>query len=277
MMTWNPKQIRQHKNAGEKLGIIKDEFKFFLLEKIKSKEDVYEKDCVEFIKNSYKKHGLVNDSKKEFAIVAFGVNTKEVHYFPQGKGLKLTPETLILLDIWARLSSPDGSANGGQARLDQKAAPYADTTFMFYYSKVKSDKKKGKKKIPKEMQKIWEVLVKSRDNAISYIKKEIKKGRMPRGLDIDRAAHDVIGESGLARGIKHTVGHSLGFDSPHGELPGINWREYSPILHNVGYTIEPGIYLETFGMRTELDFYVNEKHEMVITTPIQKEIELLTI
>lgn len=251
MKTWSLKQIEQHESAGEKLGIIKEEFKNFVLEKIKSKKDIYEKECVEFIKKSYKRHGLVNDHKKEFGIVAFGQNTKEVHYFPKNKGLKLVPETLVLLDIWAR--------------LDQKAAPYADTTFMFYYGG----------KIPKEIQKTWEVLVKSRDNAINYIKKEIKKGKMPRGVDIDRAAHDHIGGNGYSEAIKHTIGHSLGFDSPHGKLPGINWREYSPILHNVGYTIEPGIYLKNFGMRTELDFYVDEKNEMFITTPIQKDIEII--
>jgi len=249
---WTQKQIKQHEAAGQKLGIIKDEFKDFILEKIKTKKDIFEKECVEFIKKSYKKHGLVNDHKKEFAIVAFGKNTKEVHYFPKGKGLKLVPETLILLDIWAR--------------LDQKTAPYADTTFMLYHGK----------KISKDIQKIWEVLTKSRDNAINYIKKETKKGRMPRGLDIDREAHDHIGGNGYCEAIKHTIGHSLGFNSPHGKLPGINWREYSPILQNVGYTIEPGMYLKDFGMRTELDFYVNEKNEMIITTPIQKEIDLIS-
>ncbi|MDB5204076.1 MAG: peptidase [Candidatus Taylorbacteria bacterium] len=251
MKSWNQKQIQQHKTAGEKLGIIKDEFRDFILEKKNVKKDLFEKDCVEFIKRSYKKHELVNDDKKEFAIVAFGKNTNQVHYFPKGKGLKLIPNTLILLDIWAR--------------LDQKMAPYADTTFMFHYGK----------KIPKEIQKTWEVLIKSRSNAIEYIESEIKKNQMPRGVDIDRVAHDHIGSNGYSDAIKHTIGHSLGFDSPHGKLPGINWREYSLILKNVGYTIEPGMYLKDFGMRTELDFYVNDKNEMLITTPIQKEIEII--
>lgn len=261
--SWTRKQIKQHKIAGEKLGIIKDEFADFVIEKVKSKKDVYEKDCVEFIKKSYKKHGLVNDHKKEFAIVAFGENTKEVHHFPT-KDYKLSTNNLVLLDIWAR--------------LDQKGAPYADTTFMFYVkskSKTQNSKLKVKDKKLEEYNKIWEVLVKSRDNAINYTKKEIKKGRLPRGVDIDRVAHDHIGGNGYSHAIKHTIGHSLGFDSPHGKLPGINWREYSPIQKKVGYTIEPGIYLEKFGMRTELDFYVNEKNEMVITTPIQKEIEII--
>lgn len=264
MKPWTQKQIKQHELAGEKLGTIKDEFADFVIEKIKTKKDVYEKDCVEFIKKSYKKHGLVNDHKKEFAIVAFGENTKEVHHFPT-KDYKLSTNNLVLLDIWAR--------------LDQNEAPYADTTFMFYVkskSKTQNSKINVKNKKFEEYNKIWEALVKSRDTAINHIKKEIKKARMPRGLDIDRVAHDVIGNAGLGRGIKHTIGHSLGFDSPHGKLPGINWREYSPIQKKVGYTIEPGIYLEKFGMRTELDFYVNEENEIVITTPIQENIEIIT-
>jgi Xaa-Pro aminopeptidase len=261
--SWTQKQIKQHEVAGERLGLIKDEFRDFVLEKIKTKQDIYEKDCVEFIKKSYKKHGLVNDDKKEFGIVAFRENTKEVHYFPKAKSSKLEADSLILLDIWAR--------------LDQKAAPYADTTFMFFYPRVEGRKLKVDRRLPKEIQNTWEVLVKSRDTAINYIKKEIKKGLMPRGIDIDRVAHDVIGNSGLGRGIKHTIGHSLGFDSPHGKLPGIHWKQYSPILHNVGYTIEPGIYLEKFGLRSELDFYVNDKNKIVITTEVQKTIEVISL
>ncbi len=259
--SWTQKQIKQHEGAGKKLGLIKDEFHSYILKNTRIQKQITERDCVKFIGDAYRRHGLVNDHKKEFAIVAFGENTKEVHYFPKANSLKLEPQSLILLDIWAR--------------LDNKTAPYADTTFMLYHSKGKSKKENRKKEIPIEIQKIWGVLVKSRDNAINYIKKEIKKGRMPRGVDIDRAAHDHIGGNGYSHAIKHTIGHSLGFDSPHGKLPGINWREYSPILHNVGYTIEPGMYLKDFGMRTELDFYVNEKNEMIITTPIQKEIEII--
>jgi Xaa-Pro aminopeptidase len=226
---------------------------------------MFERDGLDFIRKAYKKHGLVNDHKKEFAIVAFGKNTKEVHYFPlkplrskglgdhlknglaKGKGTKLVPNTLILLDIWAR--------------LDKKNAPYADMTWMFLYGK----------KVPADILQKWNILKKARDAAINYVQKH----KLPRGLDIDRAAHDVIGNAGFGSSIKHTVGHSLGFDSPHGKLPGINWREYSPILKNVGYTIEPGMYFKDFGMRTEIDFYISNKNGVVITTPLQSEISAI--
>ena len=253
MKTWNKTQIQNHSEAAKRLGLIKDEVALL----IKSKKDICEKDVLDFIKKSYKKHGLVNNDlsaqagKKEFGIVAFGINTKEVHYFPKGKGIKLKLNTLILLDIWARLDKPN--------------SPYADMTWMFFSGK----------KIPTEIQSKWKILSLARDEALKYTEKEITKNKFPRGLDIDRISHDVIGNAGFGEGIKHTIGHSLGFNHPHGKLPGINWREYSPILKNVGYTIEPGMYFKKFGMRTEIDFYITEQNKIIITTPIQKEIDII--
>lgn len=253
---WNPKQIEQHIGAAKKLGIIKGEVKQFLAT---PKTATTEKDVLNFIRKRYKAHGLINDNQKEFAICAFGKHTNEVHYFPSPTtNCQLKTDNLILIDIWAR--------------LPEKDAPYADTTWMFW---VVNSKKLIVNREYKNIQKTWEVLLEARNTAINFIKKELKKGTMPRGLDIDRVAHDVIGKAGLGRGIKHTIGHSLGFDSPHGKLPGINWREYSPILKNVGYTIEPGIYLENFGMRTEIDFYINSENKVILTTPVQKDIDVI--
>lgn len=241
--SFSSQQIVDHTKAAKLLGIIKDEF----CSHIRRNPSISERDGLDFIKKAYKRQGLVNDNKKEFGIVAFGKNTKEVHYFPKAKGAKLKPNTLILVDIWAR--------------LDKKNAPYADMTWMFYFGNL----------IPKDIQKKWKVLAKARDTAIEYVRKH----KLPRGLDIDRAAHDVIGKAGYGNAIKHTVGHSLGFDSPHGKLPGINWKEYSPLLHSVGYTIEPGMYFDNFGIRTEIDFYISKGGKIIITTPVQMNIDII--
>ena len=244
LRSFSIQQKADHTKAAKKLRLIKDEFYSY----IQNNQNISEQDGLGFIKQAYKKHGLVKDYKKEIAIVAFGKNTKEVHYFPKANSQKLKANSLILLDIWAR--------------LDKKNVPYADMTWMFYFGK----------KIPVDIQKKWNVLKDARDTAINFV----RTNKMPRGLDIDRAAHDVIGKAGFGSAIKHTVGHSLGFDSPHGKLPGINWKEYSPLLHNVGYTIEPGMYFENFGMRTEIDFYITKNSEVVITTPVQKQIDKIS-
>lgn len=256
MKEWSPKQLGFHIEAARLLCLIKDEIYSFL----SSNKSVTEKETISFIKKAYERHGLINDHKKEQCIVAFGENTKHVHYFPTPtSNLNLKPNTLILVDLWARLETKD--------------SPYADMTWMFYRSS-KLNIQKSKLEL-EEIQMVWKVLIKARDEALSYTKKEIARGKMPRGLDIDRSAHDVIGKAGLGKGIKHTIGHSLGFKHPHGDLPGINWKEYSPLFKNVGYTIEPGIYLEKFGLRTEIDFYIDKNSKVIITTPIQMEIDLV--
>ncbi len=246
--SWTKTQIKDHFEAANALGEIKNEVAEF----IKSKQkNVYEKDVVDFVKKSYKKHGLINDDKKVQCIAAFKENTANVHYFVKGKGKKLQPNNLILLDIWAR--------------LNKRNTPYADMTWMFFCGT----------KIPKDIEKTWKVLSKSLDKAVKHIEKEIKKNILPRCVDISRASNDYIGENGFADGLKPAWGHALGFDSPHGKFPSLNWKEYSRILKNIGYTIEPGMYFKTFGMRTEIDFYISTENKVVITTPVQKEITLI--
>lgn len=246
--SWTKEEIQKHTQAAKLLGDIKTEVKEFIAQK---GTNLSEADVLKFVNIAYKRHGLVNDHKKEFAIVAFEKNTSEVHYFPKGKGLKLKPNTLILLDMWARKK--------------EKNSPYADMTWMFWYGK----------NIPSDIQKKWNTLVLSRTKAIKEIEKYLKKKTLPRGLDIDRVAHDVIGHVGYGSSIKHTIGHSLGFNHPHGKLPGINWREYSPLSNNIGYTIEPGMYFKDCGFRTEIDFYISSQGKVVVTTPIEQELEII--
>lgn len=247
--SWTKEQIKDHKEAAERLGKIKDE----VIQLLENNKGIYEGDVLSYIQKAYKKHGLKNDSKKEFAIVAFGKNTNQVHYFPKGKGIKVKNDSLILIDLWAR--------------LDKKNAPYADMTWMLWYRPETS----SLNKYPP----LWSALAKARDNAIKLIKRCAKQRRLPKGVDIDRVSHDTLGEEGLGHGIKHTIGHSLGLNSPHGKQPGINWREYSPIIKNMGYTIEPGVYLKDFGLRTEIDFYIDDSFNVVITTPVQKSLNII--
>lgn len=247
-MPWTKKQLYQHAEAAEKLGLIKDEFKH---SGILKNSRMSERDGLDFIKRAYKRHGLVNDNKKEFAIVAFGKNTSQVHYFPKAKSQKLKANSLFLLDIWAR--------------LNKKGAPYADMTWMFWSGK----------KIPKDIRKKWKLLTYSRTSTLVYLEKCLKKGKLPKGMELDRVAHDAIGKAGYGCAIRHTLGHSLGFDHPHGKLPGINWKEYSPILKNVGYTLEPGMYFKNFGMRTEINFYISKNNKIVVTTPVQNHIDIV--
>lgn len=197
-------------------------------------------------------HGLTLDSERP--IVAFGKNTSHIHYFPQEKGSKrLEKETLILLDIWARLK--------------KSRAPYADFTWMFYYGDLEPDP---------AYQETFSYVAKSRDAAISYIKKEIKEGGMPIGAMCDKVARDFFRKKNLHPYFMHTLGHSLGTKSPHGIYGGPRPRTKTPLVKNLGYTIEPGLYFAgKYGCRSEIDLYISEKNEVITTLPLQKKIQII--
>jgi Xaa-Pro aminopeptidase len=247
-MKWSEKEIKNHKKATTLLCKIKDKAFQFIKE---NSDNITEYDVAVFIKSKYKEFGLRSD--KEAVIVAFDTNTSFVHYFPRKKtAKKLNKENLIMIDLWARLR--------------ESYSPYADITWMGYFGK----------NISKEIQNVFDVVIKTRNACIQFIKKEITENRLPKGKEVEKYHVDFIKKFGYGDYIDHFVGHSIGFHSPHGKLSGLNPKGNKSILKNIGYTIEPGIYLDgKFGVRSEIDFYINKEKEIIITTEIQDKIEIL--
>lgn len=244
-MAWNKKQIEQHKKAAFLICKIKDE----ILQKIKKEKYLTEYDIQQYILKSFRFYNLKTDKYKP--IVAFRQNTSFVHYYPDKKSKKLSPGSLILLDIWAR--------------LNVKGAPFADITWMAYYGN----------KIPKIIDKVFKIMLNARDLAIKYIKSSIKKD-IPAGKEIHNITSSYLAKYGYGENFLHGTGHSLGFISDHGSGVNINKHGKGKISIQVGYTIEPGIYLDgKFGVRSEIDFYINSKKEVAITTDVQKKITLI--
>ena len=77
--------------------------------------------------------------------------------------------------------------------------------------------------------------------------------------------------------ILHRTGHSLG-ESVHGN--GVHLDDYEThddrrVLPGTGFTIEPGLYFDTFGVRTEINMYRGER-EALVTGPRQTDVVTLT-
>ena len=101
-------------------------------------------------------------------------------------------------------------------------------------------------------------------------------GRELRGWEIDRTARDVIAEAGLGQYFVHRTGHSLG-ESVHGN--GVHMDDYEThddrrLLPGTGFTIEPGVYFDTFGIRSEINMFVG-RGQAVVTGPVQAKITAL--
>jgi Xaa-Pro aminopeptidase len=90
---------------------------------------------------------------------------------------------------------------------------------------------------------------------------------------VDRAASTVLREAGYGDRILHRTGHSLG-ESVHGN--GVNMDDYEThddrrLLAGTGFTIEPGVYFDDFGVRTEINMIVASR-DAAVTGPLQTEI-----
>jgi Xaa-Pro aminopeptidase len=243
---WNKKQIEQHKKAADNLAKIVKEFSIY----IKNNQHITEYEAAVFVKKLFRKYNLKSD--KTNPIVAFRENTSFVHYYPEQKSLKLKPESLILFDLWGRVNA--------------KGAPYADITWMLYFGK----------KVPKDVEKVFLAVIDTRDEAIKFIKKNLSKRNIPMGKEIDKHVRDYLHKYKLADKFLHGTGHSLGFTYAHGNKTRISPKGKQSLPINVGYTIEPGVYFKNkFGVRSEIDFYIDNNYTLVITGAVQQKIIII--
>jgi len=237
------REINNHIQVNRILNRIKDDaFKL-----ISHNHSITEYEVQRFVIKNYEKYKLVQS--KDRPIVAFNQNSFNPHYCPKRNSKQLKLNTLIMIDIWAR--------------LNKKHSPFGDITWMGYHGKV-----------PKEVQNVFKIVKKSRDDSINFIKNELKKDRIPTGQQVNEKSKEIIIKSGYEKNIKHGVGHSIGIStSPHGIYSPINRRNKYPLKINMLYTIEPGIYIKNkFGVRSEINFYITADRKLIITTKVQKKL-----
>jgi len=243
---WNDDIIERHLRVAQILEEIKNQ----AFELIKNSENISEFEVHNFILESFAKNALITDENR--CIVAFRENTSFVHYYPRPSCREIKNNSLIMIDLWARLKTTD--------------SPYADITWMAYKGEM----------VPAEIQDIFDLVTTARDEAIRFIEKSLKRGELPIGKEVDEVARDIIHQANHGEKFSHTLGHSIGMSSPHGEPPGLTSRNEGRLKKMQLYTIEPGVYLENkFGVRSELDFYIDNEMRFVLTTGKQDAMILL--
>jgi Xaa-Pro aminopeptidase len=246
MKAWTKEQIDGHESAARKLSIIMDST-FICLSK--NKKQISEYEVQQFVISQFKASGLVSDS--EPPIVAFGKNTQHVHYFPSESNCsKLKEGDLVMIDIWAR--------------EDKAGMPFADITFMGFVGY----------NLTAEEREAFKLVIRARDNAICFIKEKLRDGNLPILEDIDLEVRKVFRRHEVETNFLHTTGHSLGFNQAHGDRSGvIGLKNKNRLSINQGYTIEPGLYFQSnFGVRSEIDFYINDNMDFVLTSNLQKSL-----
>jgi Xaa-Pro aminopeptidase len=159
---------------------------------------------------------------------------------------------LVLLDMWAKLNQP-GSV-------------YYDITWTGFCGDHPSD----------EMLKVYGVVSGARDAAIEKVKETVAAGRELRGFEVDDAARGYIAGHGYGDYFVHRTGHSIG-EEVHGNganMDNLETHDERRVVPWTCFSIEPGVYLKDFGIRSEVNMFVGETDARV-TGEIQKELVIL--
>jgi Xaa-Pro dipeptidase len=128
-------------------------------------------------------------------------------------------------------------------------------------------------KVPEEMTKVFGVVREARDRAISMIRSAVAKGRPLQGWQVDQAARSVVKDAGYGKYFFHRTGHNIG-ENVHGNgvnMDGMETKDTRRLIPRTCTSIEPGIYLREFGIRSEVNVYIGDG-EARVTGAIQQEI-----
>ena len=127
--------------------------------------------------------------------------------------------------------------------------------------------------VPAEVARAFDTAARARDAAVALVQRATRAGDDLRGWQVGRAAREVLEGAGYRDEIWHRTGHSLG-ETVHGN--GVNMDDYEThddrrLLPGTGFTIEPGLYFPTFGVRTEINVFVTDR-DALVTGPLQDRV-----
>jgi Xaa-Pro dipeptidase len=244
---WTEAQLRSHMAAAREIDRIVREAFDLVATCVKGKKPITEYELRQFILKKYEEAGIITEEGPDVAVNA---NASDPHYEPkQEKSSPIREGDLLLLDIWGKQRQPD--------------SVYYDITWMAYLGE----------KVPEKYAKVFRVLLEARDRAVDLIRSHAKSGKPLQGWRVDQAARAVVEKSGYGKYFFHRTGHNIG-TSVHGNgvnMDGLETRDDRRLIPHTCNSVEPGIYLPEFGMRTEVDVYVESKDARV-TGAVQTEI-----
>ena len=247
---WDESAINTHCIASEKLYRIKDRAFDEIRRRLSRGVTTTEYDVQQQMADWFGEEGLVSDSPPNVSVAS---NAGNPHYLPTSTASRtIRPDELVLLDLWGK--------------LDRPGAVYADITWMGFTGR----------RPPEPQAKAFDAVCAARDAATALVQRAVRAGQELRGWQVDRAAASVLRSAGYGNHILHRTGHSLG-ENVHGN--GVNMDDYEThddrrLLAGTGFTIEPGVYFEDFGVRSEINLVVQAR-DAVVTGPVQTEIVAL--
>jgi Xaa-Pro aminopeptidase len=247
---WSGAQLESHLEAGRRIDRVRREAFELIGTKTRAGDRMTECDVKQFILDRYKEDGIFIDHGPDVAVNA---NASNPHYDPKPDACsEIHRGDLVLIDMWGK--------------LDQPESVYYDITWVAYCGE----------KPPEKIEKVFTIVRDARDRAIDRVKNAVAAARELRGFEVDDAAREHIRAAGFGEYFFHRTGHSIG-EEIHGtgaNMDNLETHDERRVIPWTGFSIEPGIYLPEFGVRSEINMFVDEKSARV-TGEIQRELVLI--
>jgi Xaa-Pro aminopeptidase len=249
---WTKEQKDLHDRAARGCLAAKDAAFALIRERLDSGTSVTESEVQALIGRRFAEDGLYSNHP---CIVAVNDHASDPH-FETASGpndRQVAKGDLVLIDFWAKVAN------------DARAV-YYDATWMAFCGK----------NVPPKMREVWEAVRGARDAAVEFVTRSIAAGATIRGAEVDDVSRAFIEDRGYGPYFLHRTGHSIGYEV-HGNgvnIDNLETRDSRTLVPGVCFSIEPGVYLPEFGVRSEIDMYVGEGYAEV-TGDIQRELLLL--
>ncbi len=232
---WSAAQLTSHLEAGKVVhAAVKAAFAK-IREATRAGNTISEYDVQQEILRLFEANGVTADEPPDVAVNA---NSANPHYSPtRENSLPIRAGDFVLLDVWGKQKKP-GSV-------------YFDITWTGFVGE----------NVPERYTKIFGIVREARDAAIELAQKAMREGRELHGYEVDDAAREVIDDHGYAQYFVHRTGHSIG-EEVHGNganMDNFEMHDSRLIIPGTCFSVEPGIYLPDFGVRSEVNVYVEER------------------
>lgn len=244
---WDDGRLEGHRRSATIITALVREAFELAAEQIRDQGSSDELAIQEFIMRRLAKESLETDFPP---IVAVNRNAGNPHYEPEpANHAPVERESLLLIDLWAR-------------HMDTESV-FADITWTAWMGSS----------VPTRVQEVFDVVLKARDTGVEFLNRQLSRGHVVHGWEVDDAVRKVIQNKGYGEYFFHRTGHNLGREV-HGN--GVNFdnletHDNREVLPGICCTIEPGIYLPEFGIRSEINVFVKEDG-VEITTPPQEQL-----
>ncbi len=231
---WSEEQYQSHLQAGKLVDGVRREAFQHISENLRNETSITEYQVQQFIARRFKESGLF---ATHGPIVARNENASDPHYEPtKDRTAHIQPGDLVLIDMWAKLNVPN--------------AVYYDITWTGFCDVT----------VPDRIRNVFEVVRDARQKASDFVITRIESGQQIAGYQVDDVARGHIEEQGFGSYFFHRTGHSIGTEV-HGtgaNMDNLESHDTRRVIPRTCFSIEPGIYLPEFGIRSEVNVYVGE-------------------